>query len=666
MSSQLRSLVESLEMQELTAVAAEGNMPNAKIFNMYGRNTDIDTSAEDVTDLGGNYTPPSAARVHAIVSSSAEDGDDSAQSTGTITIDHYDQMLPAKASGTITVVDWSLAAAIKATGTVTFGTPSDGDTVTVDGTAFTRATAAKATGTITYGVPLNGDTVEVAGHIFTKVASNPSSDQFTTLANLTTAIDALTEVSATHDALTITILAATAGTAGNSLTLAVDGDNTGTMSVSGSGTLASGTDLGAAEFNTITDLTALIQALANVNATDNGTVITVVAAAAGTAGNSITLAESGGCSVSGATLTGGRAAATIGIGATTLTANVDFTAATDNTTTAENLKVAINALSGVGATRSGLVITVTDDDFDETGNSTGTTTSVSGFATVQQSTLAGGEDVSTIIVNGVSFVAGTDFTVGASNTTAALALKNAINASADVLIAGILTASVSTNVVTITAVTGGTAGDSITIACADTDAVTVSGATLSGGDNENITGVRSIRITGVDSTYAEITEDIDLNGTGSKNTVNSYLRINSMVALAVGSNGSAVGNITATAATDSTVSAKILAGKCESQNAYYTVPLNKTAFILAVGGSLPALGSVTSQLAADVREYGKGWVTRALLGLSGTVLPTPSYQFPAPIVAPAKSDIRLRANTSADNTDVIATAQILVVADENA
>lgn len=752
-------------MQELVAIGALQTEPSVKTVSLFGRNTDIDTSAEDVTDLGGNYTPPTAARVHAIVSSSAEDGDDSAQATATITIDHYDQMLPVKASGTITVVDWTLAAiikatgtvtygsptaAIRATGTITFGSPTNDDTVVVAGTTFTKkAAGAKATGSITYGTPVQGDTVEVNGHIFTKVTVSPGANQFTTIAQLTALVDALSEVSATDNGTTVSIVAASNGVAGNSYTLSIP-EQVGTMAVSGAtlsggvadptgsnfgtiteltaliqalatvnatdngtvitvtaatagtggnsitmtksstglslsgATLANGvagsivtvdgtalecTDTGASatQFTSISTLTALIEALTNVNATDNGTVITIVAAAGGTAGNSITLSKTGtGLSVSGATLSGGRAAATIGIGATTLTANVDFTAATDNTTTAENLKVAIDAISGVGATRSGLVITVTDDDYDESGNSTGTTTSVAGFATVQQSTLAGGEDVSAIVVNGVTFTAGTDFAPGASNTAAATALKNAINASVDVLIAGVLTATSSSGVVTLTAVTAGAAGNSLTLVCADTDAVTVSGANFTLGDDANITGVTSIRITGVDSTYAEITEDIDLNGTGSKNTVNSYLRINSMVALGVGSNGSAVGNITATAATDGTVTAKILAGKCEAQNAYYTVPLNKTGFILSSYASLPALGSVTGQLAVDVREYGKGWVSRGLLGLSGTVVPVVPYTFPSPVVAPAKSDIRLRANTSTDNVDVIAGAQILVVADENA
>lgn len=665
MSSQLSSLLEQRNINELVAVAAEGNMTNAKVINAVGRNLDIDTSAEDVTENGGNYTPPTAARVHAVVSSSAEDGDDSAQSTGTIQVIDWQQMLAVAATGTITVVDWTLAAIIKATGAITFNSPSDGDTVTVDGTEFTKATKVAASGTITYGTPDNGDTVEVNSVIFTKVASNPGALQFSTITNLTAAIDALPNVSATHDGTDITVVAVTPGTGGNAYTLAVDGDNTGDMAVSGAGTLAGGVSLGAAEFETIAELTALITALASVNATDNGTVITVEAAAGGTAGNSITLAEVGALGVSGATLTGGRAAATIEVNGTTLTANVDFVAATNNNTTAENLRAAIHAIAGVTATRNNAIITVTADAADETGNSITLATSVTGFATRSGATLAGGEDLCTVVVNGVSFVAGVDFTPLTSNTITAQALKAAINASEDPLIDGILTASGSGATLTITADTGGTAGDSITLECADTDSVTVSGATLSGGDNENITGVRSIRITGLDGTYAEVTEDIDLNGTGSKNTVNSYLRINSVVALAVGSNGSAVGNITLTAATDSTVSAKIAAGQCEWRSAYYTVPLNKTAFILNAFGAMPtATVETTAVVDLLVREYGNGWVSKFLFGVNVDGNPQNGHKFDAPIVVPAKADIRLRANTSADNADVVAGMQLLVVAAE--
>ena len=351
MTSQLSSLLESRRIEDLLAVAAEGNLPNAKIANVQGRNTDIDTSAEDVTEIGGNYAPPTAARVHAIVSSSVEDGDD----------------------------------ANAATGTITYGTPSNGDVVEVDGTTFTKAAAGSAT-----------------------------------------------------------------------------------------------------EFSTIAQLTALINALPNVNATDNGTVITVTAATAGAAGNSITMSETGG--------------------------------------------------------------------------------------------------------------------------------------------------------------------------------LTVSDATLSGGDDANTTGVLSVRITGVDATYAEVIEDVTLGGTVSVNTTNSFLRINSMVALTVGSNGSAVGDITATAATDGTVSAKIAAGENESRNAFYTVPLNKTGFVFSMFGQMyDAASTIIATVEMLMREYGKGWVSRGVCSVNGGE--ENGSKFSAPIAVPAKADIKLRATTSSHNVDLVAGMQMMVIAD---
>jgi hypothetical protein len=464
MPSQLSSLLESRKIEDLLAVAAEGNLPNAKIANVQGRNADIDTSAEDVTEIGGNYAPPTQARVHAIVSSSVEDGDDANAATGSIVIADYQEFA-----------------------------------------------AVAATGSITYGTPLPTDTVEVAGTTFTCVAAAPAANEFSSIAELTALIQALATVNATDDGTTISIVAATAGTGGNAITLSVGGGNTGTLAVSGA-------------------------------------------------------------------------------------------------------------------------------------------------------TLAGGEAVVTITVNGVAFVAGVDFTAATSNTATATSLRSAINASADVLIDGILTASGSTATITITADTAGTEGNSITLATSETDAATVSGANLTGGDDANTTGVLSVRITGVSATYAEIIEDVTLGGTVSVNTTNSFLRINKMEALTVGSAGAAVGNITATAATDGTVSAKIAAGENESRNAFYTVPLNKTGFVFAMFGEMyGAASTIIATAEMLMREYGKGWVSRGVCSVNGGEENT--RRFAAPIAVPAKADIKIRAATSADNADLVAGMQMLVVAD---
>ena len=80
---------------------------------------------------------------------------------------------------------------------------------------------------------------------------------------------------------------------------------------------------GANEFTNIAELEALIEAIADINSSQDGTTISIEAAATGAAGNEITLAlgaeNAGDMAISGATLTGGIAADTITVGTTELT-----------------------------------------------------------------------------------------------------------------------------------------------------------------------------------------------------------------------------------------------------------------------------------------------------------------------------------------------------------
>ena len=87
-----------------------------------------------------------------------------------------------------------------------------------------------ATGTVTYGSPSDGDTLTVDGTTFTKVSASPGANEFTDDTELTTLIDALASVSATIDTGVITITAETIGSSGNSITLAKTGSE---LSLSG-------------------------------------------------------------------------------------------------------------------------------------------------------------------------------------------------------------------------------------------------------------------------------------------------------------------------------------------------------------------------------------------------------------------------------------------------
>lgn len=190
------------------------------------------------------------------------------------------------------------------------------------------------------GNPFEGDEVEVDGSTFIAGTDFPvtPSDIPAMASILADLIDALTDVNATAAATVVNIVAATAGVGGNAITLSAT--SIGPNITASGANLAGGADAASAtgtvtygapnngdtitvggtvftkaaapsptEFSTIAELTALIAALASVNASDNGAVITITAATAGVAGNAITLSKTGAAlTLSGATLTGGAAA----------------------------------------------------------------------------------------------------------------------------------------------------------------------------------------------------------------------------------------------------------------------------------------------------------------------------------------------------------------------
>ena len=82
---------------------------------------------------------------------------------------------------------------------------------------------------IIYGTPSNGDTVVVNGATFTKVASAPTGNQFSTIGELEALVEAVANLEASNTAEAIYITSA----AGSVVTLTVGGGNSGTMLVYG-------------------------------------------------------------------------------------------------------------------------------------------------------------------------------------------------------------------------------------------------------------------------------------------------------------------------------------------------------------------------------------------------------------------------------------------------
>jgi hypothetical protein len=95
-----------------------------------------------------------------------------------------------------------------------------------------------------------------------------------------------------------------------------------------------------------------------------------------------------------------------------------------------------------------------------------------------------------------------------------------------------------------------------------------------------VTGAQTVRIYGLrEWDGVETSEVVTLNGTSPVNTTRSYVIIHRMKMLTWGALGPNIGIIKATAATDDTITAQILAGEGQTQMAIFGVGSRDNAFI---------------------------------------------------------------------------------------
>jgi hypothetical protein len=165
------------------------------------------------------------------------------------------------------------------------------------------------------------------------------------------------------------------------------------------------------------------------------------------------------------------------------------------------------------------------------------------------------------------------------------------------------------------------------------------------------TGMRTMRIYGVDGDYREIVEDVTMNGLTIVNTVQEFLRVNRAHLLQVGSGLVNAGNISIGDGTG--VLAYVAAGAGQTQKAAYTIPagyqklriknIKSNLFATGVQGEWVDVRLLT-------REDGSGWRERWNSG-SGD-----SFYYDSDtdgVGVSEKTDVVLKAaNASADNLSV--------------
>lgn len=189
---------------------------------------------------------------------------------------------------------------------------------------------------------------------------------------------------------------------------------------------------------------------------------------------------------------------------------------------------------------------------------------------------------------------------------------------------------------------------------------TLTNGSWGGANTVSGAGARTLRIYGLTSwTGDEVYEDIDLHGTSSVNTTNSFVIIHRMKVLTKGASGPNAGVITATAATDSTVTAQINAGNGQTLMAIYGIPSGKELYLKNYFASIIKAGSATTaEITLLVNPEPDSELTKFLVehnwGLdtgSNNSLEDPFGGQDYPITGPAI--IKLQANTSVANTTVV-------------
>lgn len=127
-----------------------------------------------------------------------------------------------------------------------------------------------------------------------------------------------------------------------------------------------------------------------------------------------------------------------------------------------------------------------------------------------------------------------------------------------------------------------------------------SASTSDDGDPAGV-GARTLRIFGLTGWgAAEVSEDITLNGTTNVATANAYIIIHRMQVLTKGATNVNVGQISATAQTDATVTAAILAGQGQTQMAIYGLPSTQSFFLTSWYSSLNKISAGTDAVAMRI------------------------------------------------------------------
>jgi len=191
-------------------------------------------------------------------------------------------------------------------------------------------------------------------------------------------------------------------------------------------------------------------------------------------------------------------------------------------------------------------------------------------------------------------------------------------------------------------------------------AVTVDVVSDDTNDDVAGTGARTLRIQGLDGSYNLAEETVDMDGTTTVTTTQTFLRVFRMSVETAGTSGNNVGNISVTYTGGSDVAATISPGNGQTLMCLYTIPASYTGYLLSMNISSGKDQEMDFKfIQRDNSVANAGFQTKQFLNVRGgqtTVI------FNAINVIPQKSDIYVSGKASSTSSSS-ASFDLLLVQD---
>lgn len=196
----------------------------------------------------------------------------------------------------------------------------------------------------------------------------------------------------------------------------------------------------------------------------------------------------------------------------------------------------------------------------------------------------------------------------------------------------------------------------------DTETIAIT-STLPLADNATGTGAQTVEVQGLDTDFNLLTETLTVGGASS---TGEFLRVFRARVITAGSNEVNEGVLSIISDTSTTTLAQIgvdgsgsnAAGRGQTFMSQYTVPAGKTAYLTqwTVGAGKQNTDAIAFLMCRNILE--DGWSSKDVIAVSAT---TYSKDYTIPMMFTEKTDIEVRAFSSANNSLVSSTFCLILI-----